>query len=76
MNEELIVNMLTSLPNFAGFIICILLLYRALSTSQANMRELTDRLMDCYRDSASQGRFLAVSEAAQARKHESGSANP
>ena len=52
MTDEMVVQVVQGLPNFAGFSLLGLFLYRALMQSIQNNRELASKLIECYRDSA------------------------
>lgn len=42
------IALLAQIPNFAGFILLALFLYKALMQSMENNRYLADKLMNCY----------------------------
>lgn len=54
MTDEMISQVVVGLPNFAGFSIALLLMYRSLSQQQANNRELVNHVLECFRDRVSE----------------------
>jgi hypothetical protein len=48
--DAMLTNALSNSPNFIGFILLSLMLYRALMASMANNRDLADKMIQCYRD--------------------------
>lgn len=50
MTDEMITQVIVGLPNFTGFSIALLLMYRSLSQQQANNREIVERLIDCWQE--------------------------
>jgi hypothetical protein len=50
MTEETMAALFTALPNFAGFSLLGLLMYRALMESLKNNRELAQQMIECYRE--------------------------
>lgn len=46
--EETALNALTQFPNFAGFLFCIVFLYRALMRALEANSELTREIIACY----------------------------
>lgn len=48
MTEEMISQVIVGLPNFAGFSIALLLMYRSLAQAQQNNRVIVNKLIDCW----------------------------
>lgn len=50
MTEELVTIMITNLPNFAGFVIALLLMYRVMVRTLELLQQTNEQLRDCLRD--------------------------
>lgn len=50
MNEELVSLIIVNIPNFAGFMIAIMLMYRIMMTLLAQVKEMNEQLRKCLED--------------------------
>lgn len=49
MDDASLMNLLTQIPNFAGFLLLALFLYRALMQALENNKSLSEKIVQCYR---------------------------
>lgn len=50
MSTDLVTVMITNLPNFAGFVIALLLMFRVMTKTLDLLHSTNEQLRDCLRD--------------------------